>query len=140
MKTAHSVWFLLFAGFLSAGCQATRRPEPPVIPKAATAHEDGPKSVIVKGNVRYPVIPWTEDLSVARAIDAAEYVGVRDPLSISVRRRGDRFFVSTQRLVQGIVDPWLEPGDIVEIRTATPLQIPSTLATYQSDFEPQAEH
>jgi hypothetical protein len=74
---------------------------------------------MVKGNVMNSVVPWTEDLTVARAIVTAEYLGVRDPVSISVRRHGERFFVSPTWLLLGVVDPWLEPGDVLELHTST---------------------
>src|SRR5688572_18802872 len=110
MKTSHLVW-VLAAGLL-IGCKSTRPTEPPAVSKPAD--DRPPLSVLVKGNVKYPVIPWTEDLNVAKAILTAEYQGVRDPLTIIIRRQGDRIFVSPKRLVQGIVNPWLEPGDILE--------------------------
>jgi hypothetical protein len=76
-------------------------------------------------------VPWTDDLTVAKAIVAAEYVSVREPESIVVRRRGDRFFVSVTRLLQGIVDPWLEPGDTVELYTSDPLIFPYDFERYR---------
>ena len=35
--------------------------------------------VWVVGNVRQPVVPWTEDLTLAKAIVTADYLGNRDP-------------------------------------------------------------
>jgi hypothetical protein len=39
-------------------------------------------SVAVQGAVRNPLIPWTEGLTVARAIVAAVYFGAKDPNEI----------------------------------------------------------
>ncbi len=127
MKTNHVIYLL--AVVLLVGCKSTRHPEPPVVKQIID--EQVPLSVIVKGNVKYPVIPWTEDLTVAKAILTAEYLGVRDPLTIIIRRQGDRMFVSPTRLVHGVVNPWLEPGDILEIRAAGLVQPPSLLGKYQ---------
>ena len=71
--------------------------------------------MLVRGDVRNPVIPWTEDLTLARAILAADYVGRWDPHSINLirGRRSKRF--STSMLLAG-ADTDLEPGDIIEIR------------------------
>src|SRR5207249_2413194 len=45
--------------------------------KEALVHPQQPRSPIVTvvGQVRNPTIPWTADLSVAKAILAAEYLG-----------------------------------------------------------------
>lgn len=106
-----------------AGCKSSRPVPPPVVTAPAT-EDHVPLSIIVKGNVRYSVIPWTEDLNVAKAILAAEYLGTRDPSNIIIRRQGDRLFVSPNRLMQGIVNPWLEPGDILELRAASFVKAP----------------
>ena len=127
MKTGLLVWFLAIV--VLAGCKSSRPVPPPVVTAPAT-DDHVPLSVIVKGNVRYSVIPWTEDLNVAKAILAAEYLGLRDPANIIIRRQGDRLFVSPNRLMQGIVNPWLEPGDILELRTATFVKAPRLPGQY----------
>jgi hypothetical protein len=72
-------------------------------------------AVFVRGDVRNPVVPWSEDLTLARAILAADYVGRFDPHSINLIRgnRSKRF--SAAMLLAG-ADTELEPGDIIEIR------------------------
>jgi hypothetical protein len=72
-------------------------------------------SVTVHGAVRNPLIPWTEGLTVTKAIVAAEYFGRKDPAEIIVVRRAQAFRVDPKLLLQG-TDPPLEAGDIMEIR------------------------
>ena len=77
--------------------------------------QTGQPAVFVRGDVRNPVVPWSEELTLARAILAAEYVGRTDPHSINVLRGGKSKRFSTLRLLAG-EDMDLEPGDVVEIR------------------------
>jgi hypothetical protein len=72
-------------------------------------------NVTVHGAVRNPLIPWTEGLTVTKAIIAAEYFGRKDPAEIIVVRRAQAFRVDPKLLLQG-TDPPLEAGDIMEIR------------------------
>jgi hypothetical protein len=72
-------------------------------------------SVTVQGAVRNPLIPWTEDLTVAKAIVAAVYFGAKDPKEIIVVRQGQAFHVDPKQLFNG-VDPPLQSGDVMEIR------------------------
>jgi hypothetical protein len=72
-------------------------------------------NVSVHGAVRNPLIPWTEGMTVAKAIVAAEYFGKKDPTEILVVRRGQAFRVDPKQLLQGN-DPPLETGDLLEIR------------------------
>jgi hypothetical protein len=71
-------------------------------------------SVIVHGPVRNPLIPWTEGLTVAKAVVAAELLGRKEPAEIIVVRRGQGTRFDPKLLLQGN-DPPLEAGDILEI-------------------------
>ena len=72
-------------------------------------------SVTVVGHVRNPVIPWTEDLTVAKAIVAAGYSGLADPREILIRRSGQEIRIESRQLLSGEDVP-LQTGDVVEIR------------------------
>jgi hypothetical protein len=72
-------------------------------------------SITVQGAVRNPLIPWTEDMTVAKAVVAAVYFGAKDPTEIIVVRDGQAFGVDPKQLLNG-TDPPLEPGDVLEIR------------------------
>ena len=67
------------------------------------------------GEVRNKIIPWTADLTLARAIIAADYYGQGDPTSIVVIRDGQQTSYDPNKLLQGS-DILLEPSDVVEIR------------------------
>ena len=127
MKTGHAVWFIAIV--LVCGCQSSRHAR--LSAEYLGSSDEGAAPVTVRGNVRYSTVLWTDGLTVARAIVAAEYVGAREPGSIVVRRQGDRFFVSVTRLLQGIVDPWLEPGDVVELYTSDSLTFPYDFERYR---------
>jgi hypothetical protein len=120
----------LIAAFLVAGCQCPKTSRPAHVPSAAVK-DYVPAVVTVKGNVANSMVPWSDDLTVSKAILMAEYWGARDPVSISVRRDGELFFVSPTRLLQGIVDPWLEPGDILELHTGVLVNPPLEIRPYR---------
>jgi hypothetical protein len=123
-------WLLIVgAGLICAGCQTT---SPSIGPIAASEPEFIPHSIIVKGNVLYPVLPWTDDLTVTKAIVQAEYVGQRNPITISIMRQGERLFVDPARLMLGIIDPWLEAGDILELHMSTQVRRPYDLGQYEN--------
>jgi hypothetical protein len=72
-------------------------------------------NVQVRGNVKNPTIPWTEGLTVSKAIIAAEYQGAHDPESIVVMRNGIGTEIKAADLLKGQDEP-LQPGDLIEIR------------------------
>src|SRR5712671_3064226 len=55
--------------------------------QAQQLQHPGP-NVTVAGPVKYTVIPWNDELTVARAIIAAEYLGNADPREIVILRSG----------------------------------------------------
>lgn len=73
-------------------------------------------SVFVRGEVKNGVITWTEGLTLAQAIVAAEYTGLLNPRAIILTRQGQSYFIAPNHLVRGQEDRLLEPGDVVELR------------------------
>ena len=70
----------------------------------------------VVGNVRNPSIPWTEDLTLSRALVEADYLGAGDPGQIMVVRNGEApKMVTAKQLLSGFDLPLLA-GDRVEVR------------------------
>ena len=67
------------------------------------------------GEVQNRNVPWSEDLSLSKAILAARYIGRSDPRRIVVIRQGQRYDVNPRNLLSGIDDPLMEPGDVVEL-------------------------
>lgn len=84
--------------------------------QAEAAMQSQEPSVWVVGNVKTPLVPWTQDLTLAKAILMAEYRGTGDPGQITVRRAGQApIVVDPKKLLQGEDMP-LQAGDRVEIR------------------------
>jgi hypothetical protein len=83
----------------------------------AMARMQQPREPIVRidGPVRNPTLPWAEDLTLTKAIIAAEYVPAGTPTSIVVVRNGQGTQIEPNVLLQGKDIPLL-PGDIVQIR------------------------
>jgi hypothetical protein len=132
MKTGLWLLFLAAALLIGTGCQTAPPSGSSFAAQPALEMEYLPQSVIVKGNVRHPVLPWTDELTVTRAIVQAEYLGARNPLTISIQRQGERLFVDPVRLQLGIIDPWLDAGDILELHTSTQIRRPYDLGQYQN--------
>jgi hypothetical protein len=72
--------------------------------------------VSVMGQVRNHVIPWEEGLTLAQAIDAAAYTGIKDPMLIRLIRGTESVDIKPKDLLRGAVNPELEAGDIIELR------------------------
>ena len=94
------------AAFIAGQQQAIQRMQ--------QAQVQGPTVTFV-GEVRNNVIPWNADLTLAKAIVAADYYGAIDPSSIIVIRDGQQTTYDPTKLLRGD-DVLLEPRDIVEIR------------------------
>lgn len=71
-------------------------------------------SVRVNGPVHNTVIPWTQGLTLKRAILTADYNGPVDPAEILVVRRGVATHLDLNQLLSGADMP-LQPGDIVQL-------------------------
>jgi hypothetical protein len=74
------------------------------------------RTVTILGDVRNHTINWSEDLTLAKAIVAADYRGLRDPHQIFVKRGVQRYPVDVKALLSGNEDPPLEPGDIIDLQ------------------------
>ena len=72
-------------------------------------------SVSVLGPVRHPLIPWTEDLTLAKAVVAADYYLKDTPREIVIVRAGKPMPVDVKQLLAGEDVP-LEAGDVVQIK------------------------
>ena len=77
------------------------------------AQEQGP-SVVVNGEVRNHIVPWTEGLTLAAAIVAADYYGATDPSMIYLVRAGRAMLIDTRQLLAGKDVP-LQAGDVVQL-------------------------
>ena len=79
--------------------------------------------VTVNGEVRNRVVPWTEGMTLAKAIMAADYCGAADPGQIIVVHSGIARRIELQQLMSGVDVP-LQPGDIVQLMQQAPAAAP----------------
>jgi hypothetical protein len=83
--------------------------------QAIAQQQQGP-IVNVLGQVKNRTVQWTEELTLTKALVAAEYQGFSDPRVIIILRNGQQFQVNVKQLLKGKEDPALEPGDTIQIQ------------------------
>jgi hypothetical protein len=113
----------LLLGFLLAGCASKPKVHQqgggafnPGEQKALLEQQMQEQAVWFRGDVRNQRVAWTEGLTLAQAIVAAQYTWSWDPRLITITRAGEVYSVNPRRLIRGQDNPLLEPGDIVEVR------------------------
>ena len=72
-------------------------------------------TISVVGPVKNPVLPWTEGLTLAKALVNAQFLGSADPTQILVVRSGEATPYDPKTLLQGKDVP-LQPRDVVVIK------------------------
>ena len=72
-------------------------------------------SVTLVGAVHTPMIPWTEDLTLAKALIIADYYGQGAPREILLVRNGQAQRIDPNQLLAGNDVPLLA-GDLIQIR------------------------
>lgn len=82
----------------------------------ALAQQQEVPVITVIGQVRNRTVPWNEELTLNKALIAAEYQRFADPHSIIIIRSGQQYQVNVRQLLRGREDPPLEPGDTIEIQ------------------------
>jgi hypothetical protein len=70
--------------------------------------------VTVNGAVRVHVVPWTQGMTLAKALVAADYYGTTDPAQIIILHSGVATRVDPKQLLSGSDIP-LQPGDVVQL-------------------------
>jgi len=71
-------------------------------------------TVTVVGQVRNGIIPWTQDLTLARAIVNAGYFGTSDPHQIVIVHNGKATTIDSKQLLNGEDLP-VQAGDVIQI-------------------------
>ena len=72
-------------------------------------------SVTVVGPVKHPVVPWSRNMTLARALVQAGYIGTAQPTGITIRRGDEEIHVDMDRFLEG-EDSLLREGDVVELQ------------------------
>jgi hypothetical protein len=80
----------------------------------AQARQGSGSVVTVVGQVKNSVVPWAPDLTLAKAVVAAQYYGHKDPRQIVIVRGGKPIPVGPQELLSGQDVP-LQAGDVVQL-------------------------
>jgi hypothetical protein len=71
-------------------------------------------SVTVNGEVRNHIIPWTQGMTLAQAVIAAEYCGAKDPSQMIIVHNGIATRLDPKQLLNGVDIP-VQSGDIVQL-------------------------
>jgi hypothetical protein len=71
--------------------------------------------VTVAGEVNNSLIPWTAELTLAKAVAAADYRGATDPSEIIIVREGKAIRFDPKKLLEGEDIP-LQPNDLIQIK------------------------
>lgn len=72
-------------------------------------------NVTFTGPVRNPLVPWTAELTLAKALIAADYFGQQDPAEIIIKRGEAEIHVDPKKLLGGEDVP-LQPHDIIDLK------------------------
>jgi hypothetical protein len=72
-------------------------------------------TVTVVGEVKNPRIPWTAELTLAKAVVEAEYFGTKDPSEILIVREGKAMRFDPKKLLEGEDMP-LQPQDLIQLK------------------------
>jgi hypothetical protein len=72
-------------------------------------------NIVVRGPVRNHSVPWSNGLTLAQAVAAAEYLETRWPEQVLITRQGETAALEANALLGGTPIP-LEAGDVVELR------------------------
>jgi hypothetical protein len=113
----------LCGAFLAAGCVSKARHEEEVKKAFLAGQSEATmrmqknlgQSITIQGQVRQSFIPWTREMTLAKAILAAGYVGAQDPREITIIRDGEELSIDVGRLLAGEDYP-VVPGDTVRIK------------------------
>lgn len=116
------IFFLAIGMLTASGCTTRSKARA----EAQAAYQAGQEQTLARiadarrinirfiGPVRHAEVLWADDLTLARAIAAADYWEARDPRVITIIRQRERLNISPRELLHGRDWP-LEPGDTVEM-------------------------
>jgi hypothetical protein len=110
---------LLFA-FASSGCMTRSQSQSDVRAAYLAGQRDAyaamqRTSIVVIGQVQNPEVQWTEGLTLAQTIVAANYTGHGNPKEIFLMRQGETTQIDPNDLLHGHDAP-LQPGDTITLR------------------------
>lgn len=86
------------------------------------AQAQGP-SITINGEVRNRVVPWSEELTLAKALVAADYYGAAEPAQIIIVHNGIGKRYEVKQVLSGADIP-LAAGDMVQLVPQSPAPKP----------------
>jgi len=114
--------YLVIVALLQSGCTTKSKADAAARAAYSTGQQQATErilqsrnSVTISGPVRNPLLPWTQDLTLAKALVASDYYGKANPREIVIVRSGQPMPVDPKQLLAGEDVP-LEAGDVVRIR------------------------
>ena len=114
--------YLVIVALLQSGCTTKSKANAAARAAYSTGQQQATErilqsrnSVTIMGPVRNPLVPWTQDLTLAKALVASDYYGKANPREIVIVRSGQPMPVDPKQLLAGEDVP-LEAGDVVRIR------------------------
>ncbi|MBM3846245.1 MAG: hypothetical protein FJ405_08170 [Verrucomicrobia bacterium] len=84
--------------------------------QAAMQAEQRRVTVLVRGAVESPVVPWSPGLTLSQAIVQARYKRFTQPTRIVVVRQGIAHPIDMKVFLKRMVDPTLQAGDVVDLQ------------------------
>lgn len=73
-------------------------------------------TLLIRGQVRNPVVAWYPEMTLSAALLDAGYQGRTDPHRITLTRQGVVHVVDIRRLLKGLDNPGVFPGDLIELQ------------------------
>lgn len=75
--------------------------------------QNAPKIITVHGDVQNNIIPWTSDMTLAKAILAAKWRGLREPKFVTIIRGEESYKLKMSDFITAGEDLPLEAGDVI---------------------------
>jgi hypothetical protein len=85
-----------------------------VLERMQRTQNQAPRVTII-GPVRNGIVPWNQEMTLAKALLAADYIGTSDPTNIIIVHNGIATQVDPKQLLNGQDLP-LQAGDVVHLK------------------------
>lgn len=73
-------------------------------------------TLLIRGQVRTPVVTWRPSMTLSAALLEADYQGRTGPHRLTLMRQGVVYPIDIRRLLKGLDDPMVLPGDLIELQ------------------------
>ena len=73
-------------------------------------------TLMVRGQVRTPIVAWHPNMTLSEVLLEAGFQGRTNPHRITVTRQGIAYPIDIRRLLKGLDDPAVLPGDLIDLQ------------------------